>query len=326
MTLQQNALSRQQHHNERQQAPEAKPSALHVAVTGASGLVGSALVAELSSTGQRVTRLVRRNPGSNDVVWDPLAATFNGSQLEGVDAVVHLAGENIAATRWTANVKRRIRDSRVIGTRTLAAALANLASPPKTLVTASAIGFYGDRGDELLDEQCGAGKQFLANVAMEWEAAAQPAIDAGIRVVHLRFGVILSPDGGALAKMLWPFKLGGGGRIGSGRQWWSWVSLDDAVGAVRHAIETEFLSGGVNVVAPNAVTNSEFTKTLGRVLHRPTILPMPAFAARLALGEMADELLLASIRVTPRRLLESGYAFKQPTLEAALRHLLASRR
>ena len=299
-----------------------KSRVLHVAITGASGLVGSALIANLSATGNSVTRLVRREPSRNDIMWDPAAPSLDAARLEGTNVVVHLAGENIAAARWTENVKRRIHDSRVLGTQLLSTALSRLDAPPKALIMASAIGFYGDRGDEMLDERSGAGQGFLAEVARQWEAAAQPALDAGIRVVHLRYGVILSPQGGALGKMLLPFKLGGGGRIGSGRQWWSWISLDDAVGAIRHAMETESLSGPVNAVAPLPVTNAEFTKTLGRVLHRPTILPMPAFAARLAMGEMADALLLASTRVTPRRLLETGYEFEHPTLDAALRHLL----
>lgn len=294
-----------------------------IAVTGSNGLVGSRLLEELSRNGDRITRLVRRNPGKNEVLWDPTGSTGKIEALNGVEAVVHLAGENIAAARWSADVKRRIHDSRVIGTRTLARALAGLPSPPKTLVTASAIGYYGDRGDEVLDEESLAGNGFLAEVAREWEAAAKPAVDVGIRVIHLRFGVILSPQGGALAKMFLPFKLGAGGRIGSGRQWWSWISLDDAVVAIRHAIETPSLSGPVNAVAPNPVTNNEFTKILRSVLGRPTILPMPAFAARLALGEMADHLLLASTRVTPRRLLETGFVFKLPELEGALRHLLS---
>ena len=195
-------------------------------------------------------------------------------------------------------------------------------SPPKVLVCASAIGFYGDRCDEELNEESAAGTGFLADVAQQWEAATQPARDAGIRVVNLRFGVILSPKDGALAKMLLPFKLGGGGRVGSGKQYWSWVSIDDAAGAIHHALMTDSLSGPVNAVAPNSVTNAEFTKTLGRVLRRPTVVPMPAFAARLALGEMADALLLASTRVVPKELNRTGYEFRQPTLEAALRHLL----
>jgi len=294
---------------------------MHIAVTGASGLVGSTLVPLLTTGGHQVTRLVRGEAAEGEASWNPEAA-FDASPLDGIDGVVHLAGENIAAARWSARVKERIRNSRVQGTRSLCESLAAMKSPPKVLVCASAIGFYGDRCDEVLSEGSPAGTGFLAEVAQAWEAATQPARDIGIRVVKLRFGVILSPKDGALAKMLAPFKFGGGGRVGSGKQYWSWISIDDAAGAVHHALMTESLVGPVNAVAPNPVTNLEFTKTLGRVLNRPTILPMPATAARLALGEMADELLLASLRVKPNALLRSGYDFRQPTLEAALRHLL----
>ncbi|MCY2992819.1 MAG: TIGR01777 family oxidoreductase [Planctomycetota bacterium] len=294
----------------------------HVAVTGSSGLLGSALHARLTAVGQRVTRIVRSRPGAGDVLWDPTAPSFDSTKLAGVAAFVHLAGENIATRRWTPSVKRRIRDSRVLGTQMLCELLARWPSPPKVLVTASAIGFYGNRGDAWLDEQSEPGDGFLAQVAGEWEAATQVALDAGMRVVCLRFGVVLSPRGGALAKMLLPFKLGLGGRVGSGRQWWSWISLDDAVGAICHVIDVESLSGPVNAVAPHPVTNAEFTRVLGRVLHRPARLPMPAVAARLALGEMADHLLLASTRVVPRRLLQTGYAFQHPTLADALQHCL----
>lgn len=294
---------------------------MHIAITGASGLVGSTLVPLLTTGGHRVTRLVRGPAGDGEATWNPLGE-FHESQLDGVDAVVHLAGENIAAARWSAKVKGKIRDSRVLGTRSLCEALAAMPTPPKVLVCASAIGFYGDRGDEMLTEDSAAGSGFLAEVSQEWEAATQPARDAGIRVVNLRFGVILSPKDGALAKMLLPFKLGGGGRMGNGRQYWSWISIDDAAGALHHALMTDSLAGPVNAVAPHAVTNSEFTKTLGRVLKRPTVVPMPALAARLALGEMADALLLASTRVEPKELIRSGYQFRQPTLESALRHML----
>jgi uncharacterized protein (TIGR01777 family) len=244
------------------------------------------------------------------------------TDLDGVDALIHLAGENIAATRWNAATKKRIRDSRVEGTRVLCEGLAKLTRAPRVLLSASAVGYYGDRGDEILSEDSPSGSGFLAAVARDWEAATEPAAAAGIRVVRMRFGVILSPRGGALAQMLTPFRLGGGGRIGSGRQWWSWISIDDAASAIQHAIMTESLSGPVNGVAPNPVTNAEFTHTLGQVLGRPTLIPMPAFAARLALGEMADELLLASARVLPTKLLESHYRFQHPTLDVALRHLL----
>lgn len=294
---------------------------MHVAVTGASGLIGSALVPLVSSAGNQITRLVRRPGGKGEATWDP-SSGVDLAALDGIDAIVHLAGENIAAGRWTSAVKQRIRESRVQGTRMLCEALAKSPRPPKVLVCASAIGFYGDRGDEELTEESAAGKGFLADVVRDWEAAAAPASGAGIRVVNLRFGVVLSSHGGALAKMLLPFKLGAGGRVGDGRQYWSWISIDDAAGAVYHSLLTDVLSGPVNAVAPYPATNNDFTKTLGRVLRRPTVLPMPAFAARLALGEMANDLLLASARVVPRQLERSGYVFHQPTLEPALRHVL----
>lgn len=295
---------------------------MHIAITGSHGLVGSELVSVVTTDGQRVTRIVRGRPGTGEVAWDPAAREFDAAGLEGIDAMVHLAGESIAARRWDEAQKKRIQDSRIDGTQLLCEALGRMTKPPKVLVSASAIGFYGHRGDEVLDESCPAGSGFLAEVAQAWEAATQPAADAGIRVVNLRFGVILSPRGGALAKMLTPFKLGVGGIVGNGRQYWSWISIDDTVGAVHHAIITDSLSGPVNTVAPNAVTNREFTKTLGRVLGRPTLVPMPAIAARLALGEMANELLLASTRVVPKRLVESGYEFRHAALEEALRHVL----
>lgn len=296
---------------------------MKIAVSGSSGLVGSALVSFLSAGGHRVSRLVRSKPqpGSADVHWDPAAGSVDAAGLEGLDAVVHLAGENIAG-RWTPEKKARIRDSRVKGTRLLTETLARLKQAPKVLVSASAIGYYGHRGDEALREDSPSGSGFLAEVCREWEAAAQPAAQKGIRVVSLRIGVVLSPAGGALARMLPPFRLGLGGKIGSGRQYMSWIGIDDLAGVIHHAVTNESLRGAVNAVAPRPVTNQEFTKTLGRVLGRPTIFPMPAFAARLAFGEMADELLLASTRVEPARLAVSGYIFRNPDLEGALRHLL----
>jgi uncharacterized protein (TIGR01777 family) len=295
---------------------------LQVAVTGSRGLVGSTLVPLLTTGGHKVRRIVRSATSGGDVAWDPAAESCDVSALNGVDAVVHLAGENIAGARWNAGVKKRIRDSRVHGTRILCEALARLASPPKVLVTASAVGYYGSRGEELLDEGSPAGNGFLADVARDWEHATCPAREAGIRVVQMRFGMILSPQGGALNKMLMPFRLGGGGCVGSGSQWWSWISIDDAAGAIHHALMTDSLSGPVNAVAPDPVTNAEFTGTLGRVLRRPTFVHLPAIAVRLALGEMAVELLLASTRVKPTLLTETGYEFRHPTLELALRHLL----
>lgn len=295
---------------------------MHVAVTGSSGLVGSALVRSLTTDGHRVIRLVRGSPSGDDVQWDPGEGVRDVARLEGVDAVVHLAGENIAAGRWTPQRKDAIRRSRVEGTRRLSESLAKLSRRPQVLVSASAIGYYGDRGSEVLSEDSAPGKDFLARVCQEWEAATGPASQAGIRVVHLRFGMILSPAGGALEKMLLPFKAGVGGRVGSGAQYVSWIAIDDAIGAIYHAITAEGLKGPVNTVAPNPVTNAEFTRVLARVLSRPALLPMPAFAARLAFGEMADTLLLASARVMPVRLQATGYGFRHSDLEGALRDLL----
>lgn len=292
-----------------------------VAITGATGLVGRALASALESARTSVIRLSRRS-GPGLVAWDPTQGILNPQALDGLETIVHLAGENIAAGRWTAAQKRRIRDSRVEGTRNLVRSFERLASPPKVLVCASAIGFYGDRGDELLDEDSPAGTGFLAETCREWEAAASEAAVCGTRVVCTRFGVVLSKDGGALQKMLLQFKLGAGGRVGTGRQYWSWVALPDVVGAIRHALATASLSGAVNVVSPQPATNAEFTRALAKVLHRPALFPMPAAAARLALGEMADELLFASARVLPRRLEASGYRFQFSDLEAALRDAL----
>lgn len=303
-------------------AASAQKANMRILISGSSGLVGSTLIPLLTTGGHSVTRLVRKTPQAGEAQWNPADGQVDPAALASADAVVHLAGDNIGDGRWTAAKKDRILRSRVEGTQLLATALAKLPAPPKVLVCASAIGIYGDRGDEWLDEQSPPGQGFLADVCQQWEAAAQPAREAGIRVVNLRFGVILSPRGGALAKMLLPFRLGGGGVIGSGQQYWSWIALDDAVGAIHHAIVNDSLSGPVNVVAPQTVTNQEFTKTLGRVLHRPTIVPMPAFAARLALGEMANELLLASQRVRPSRLEETRYTFRHPQLEGALRAIL----
>jgi uncharacterized protein (TIGR01777 family) len=295
---------------------------MRIAVSGATGLVGSDLVLSLKTRGHQVTRIVRAGKADDDVVWDPPSGQMDGANLNGLDAVIHLAGENIAGRRWSAEQKARIRDSRVQGTSLLSDTLAKLPQRPRTLISASAIGFYGDRGDEELTEASSAGTGFLAEVCQEWEDATAAAEKAGIRVVHLRFGVILSAKGGALAKMLTPFRMGVGGRIGSGRQWMSWIAIDDAAGAIIHALTTETLRGPVNGVAPGAVTNQEFTKTVGKVLSRPTIFPMPGFAARLAFGEMADELLLAGMRVLPKALTHSGYHFLYGDLESALRHLL----
>jgi len=296
---------------------------MKILVSGSSGLVGSALVKFLGTAGHEVARLVRTEPARpSEILWNPEGGSWGPSRLEGCDAVVHLAGESIATGRWTAAKKARIRQSRVRGTSHLSEALARLARPPKVLVSASAIGFYGNRGDETLRESSSPGSGFLPEVCQAWEKATEPASKAGMRVVHLRFGIILSPEGGALAKMLIPFRWGAGGVIGSGRQWMSWIALEDVVGAISHVLSAGSLQGPVNVVSSMPVTNQGFTKTLGKVLSRPTLIPMPAFAARLVLGEMADELLLASTRVEPARLLGSGYRFLRPDLEGALRSLL----
>ncbi len=295
-----------------------------ILVTGSTGLIGASLVPFLTTGGHRVVRLVRTLDlaGEDAVYWNPAKGELDAIRLEGLDAVVHLAGENIAARRWNAEQKARIRDSRVQGTSLLCETLARLRQPPRVLVSASAIGFYGNRGDDILTETSAAGGGFLPDVCREWEAATMAAEEAGIRAVHLRFGIILSPKGGALAKMLTPFWFGLGGRIGNGRQWMSWIALDDAIGSIYHALATETLSGPVNAVAPNPVTNRDFTKILARVLWRPTVFPMPAFMARLAFGEMANDLLLGSTRVRPVQLLQSGYRFLYADLEYSLRHLL----
>lgn len=298
---------------------------MNILVSGSTGLIGNALIPLLTTGGHEVVRLVRtkaRNPSKEMVSWDPDAGYIDATGLEGIDAVVHLAGEPIASGRWNAAKKARIRDSRGPATRLLCEALSHLSNPPKTLVCASAIGYYGDRGDEVLTESSPAGTGFLPVGCQEWEAACEPARQKGIRVVNLRIGIVLTPAGGALAKMLTPFKLGVGGILGSGKQYMSCIALDDIIGAIAHALVTPSLTGPVNGVCPQPVTNYEFTKTLGKVLGRPTIFPAPAPVLRLALGEMADALLLASTRVEPRRLVETGYQFRYPTVEAALRHVL----
>ena len=300
---------------------------MNILVSGSTGLIGSELASFLTTKGHNVTRLKRSKSGSEskfgdaEVSWDPDNNKVDINGLEGHDTVVHLAGENIAGI-WTKEKKNKIRKSRVNGTRLLSKSLSELVRPPKVLICASAIGFYGNRGDEILTEESNPGQGFLAEVCREWEAAAEPAVQKGIRVVHLRFGLVLSPKGGALKAMLPPFRKGAGGTIGSGKQYLSWVAIDDVVEAIYLGITNEKLKGPVNVVAPNPVTNHEFTKTLGRVLGRPTLLRVPAFALRILAGEMADEMLLASTRVEPKRLLSTGYKFRHPKLEGALRHLL----
>ena len=295
-----------------------------IAVTGASGLVGAALVAELTSQGFAVVRMVRGPARSNgEAQWDPAGGTLDADALAGVTGVVHLAGDNIASGRWSEAKKARIRESRVQGTELISAALAKLEPKPRVLVSASAIGFYGNRGAEAVDERSATGQGFLADVCQAWEAATAPARDAGIRVVNARIGVVLAAEGGALAKMKTPFLLGMGGRIGDGTQYMSWITLDDLVSALLFALDNEQLRGPVNMVAPAPVTNAELTSTLGRVLKRPTFLPVPKFALRLGAGaEMADEMLIGGARVVPAARQSHGFQWSHPTLEPALRSVL----
>ena len=292
-----------------------------ILISGASGLIGSALAQAFASDGQEVLRLVRRRPQSaKEIAWDPMRPV-PATLVSGFDAVIHLSGESVAG-RWTGAKKRRIRDSRVLSTENLARALALAARKPSVFVAASAIGFYGDRGDEVLTEESAGGEGFLPGVCREWEAATKAASAAAIRVVNLRTGIVLSRDGGALAQMLLPFRWGLGGRIGSGRQWWSWIHRDDLVAAVSNIVENRDLHGAVNTVSPNPVSNAEFTETLAHILGRPRIFAVPGFAVRFAFGEFATEGLLASARVVPERLLQAGFRFRYPALETALKNLV----
>ncbi|HET6976988.1 MAG TPA: TIGR01777 family oxidoreductase [Pyrinomonadaceae bacterium] len=297
---------------------------MKILVSGSHGLVGKALINSLTTDGHEILRLVRheRTFGAPEIEWHPNQGQIDAQQLEGFDVVVHLAGESIASGRWTDDKKRAIRESRSRGTSVLSGALTKLSRPPSLFLSASAIGYYGDRGDELLAETSAPGKDFLASVCVEWENATKPATEKGIRTIHTRFGIILDKNGGALAQMLTPFRLGIGGRVGDGKQWMSWIALDDVVNGLKFLIAHKTIQGAVNFVAPNPATNAEFTKTLGRVLSRPTIFPIPAFAVRLAFGELADALLLSSQKVDPGVLQDCGFLFSWPTLEPALRHVL----
>lgn len=296
---------------------------MRVLVTGSHGLIGSALVAALQQDGHDVLRLVRGQAGPGEVSWQPEAGQLDAHSLDKLDGVVHLAGAPIGDKRWTSERKRIVLDSRVVTTDLLARRLADADSHPSVLISGSAIGYYGDRGDEVLDESSPPGAGFLAEVCRQWEAATAPAEAAGIRVVHVRTGLVLTPAGGMLKKLLPLFKVGMGGRLGSGRQYQSWIALDDEVGAIVHALHTATLSGAVNLTAPNPVTNAEFTKTLGAVLGRPTALTAPKVGLSAVLGrELVDDMLLSGQRVAPSKLLADGYPFRHPDLEPALRALL----
>jgi uncharacterized protein (TIGR01777 family) len=292
-----------------------------VLVSGVSGPIGTALVPSLKARGCDVVRLVRASTaGEAQISWNPEKPIAPGA-VSGFDAVIHLAGESIVG-RWTPAKKTRIGDSRVVGTSNLAGALAQAQKKPQVFVCSSAIGYYGDRGDEVLREDSPSGTGFLTEVCRQWEAATKPAFEAGIRTVQIRTGVVLSPRGGALGKILPPFKLGAGGRIGDGRQWMSWIDIKDMIEAIHHILNTTLLQGPVNMVAPKPVTNAEFTQTLASVLSRPAIFPVPAFAVKLAFGEMGETVLLASQRVEPARLVASGYSFHYSDLRSSLEHIL----
>ncbi|MFZ0324838.1 MAG: TIGR01777 family oxidoreductase [Actinomycetes bacterium] len=297
---------------------------MKIAITGASGLIGTALARSLTDDGHEVLRLVRRPTSSPlEATWDPMLGTVDLARLEGSDAVVHLAGAGVGDRRWTESYKREIRDSRMLGTATIANAAAALDPHPRALVSASAIGYYGDTGDRVVTEDDPPGEGFLADVVRAWETAARPAVESGIRVTHPRSGLVVAGKGGAWGR-LWPlFKLGVGGKMGSGHQWWSWISLRDEVRALRRLIDDDSMSGAYNLTAPNPATNAEITTAMGEVLHRPTALSVPSFALRLALGEMSQEV-LGSARVQPARLLAAGFTFDDATIDEALASALSS--
>ncbi len=295
-----------------------------ILVSGASGLIGTALPPSLTAAGYQVSRLARGSSSSaRDICWDP-SQPLPSDRVSGFDAVIHLAGESVVG-RWSAAKKKQIRESRVIGTQHLAEAIAKAPNPPRLFISASAIGYYGNRGDEIMSEESPSGTGFLPQVCREWEAACAPAVRAGIRTVNIRIGLVLSPAGGTLRALLPNFRMGLGGRMGTGRQWWSWIDIEDIVGAIHHILKETPQAGhsaAVNLVAPNPVTNAEFTKTLAKVLSRPALLTVPKFILQMALGDAADELIFASQRVEPAQLLESGYAFKQPDLTGSLERIL----
>lgn len=296
---------------------------MRVVITGSHGLIGSALADALDSAGHHPLRLVRSQPrGLDEIPWDPERGEIDSAALEGIDAAVNLAGETIGRPWWTARHKARVKDSRVRGTRLLAEALAGLDKKPSVLVSGSAVGFYGDRGDELLTEESGPGSGFLSSVVQAWEESAEPALGAGIRVAHVRTGIVLSARGGALGPLLIPIRFGVGGALGSGGQYWPWITLDDHVAAIVHVLTAKDLIGPVNLVGPDPAPCGEIVRMLGKVLRRPTLLPVPAFALKIVVGpDMANDLILASQRVVPRRLEESGFKFRFPELEGAVRHV-----
>jgi uncharacterized protein (TIGR01777 family) len=296
---------------------------MRILITGASGLIGTALQRSFDEKGYEMLLASRNEPkNETEIQWTVEDGFAEPERLEGLDAVVHLAGESISGLRWTDEKKKAIRDSRVLGTRNVVEAISKLKKKPKVLVAASALGYYGERGDEEMTESGAPGDTFLAEVAKDWEAESRRAEDAGIRTVLLRTGIVLSKDGGALGTMLLPFKMGVGGVVGSGKQWMSWISLDDHVAVINYAIENENLRGAVNAVSPNPVTNEEFTKTMGEVLYRPTFIPVPEFAVSMLMGEMGDALLLTSTKVLPKRLLDAGFQFEYPELRPALEHAI----
>lgn len=298
---------------------------MNILVSGSSGLVGTALLPFLAGHSHRIVRLVRHAPGTgaDEIFWNPASSSVDAASMEGMDAVVHLAGESIASGRWTHERKRRISDSRIGGTSLLSRTLQDLRRPPQVLISASAVGYYGDRGEEPLSEDSCGGSGFLADVCRRWEQAAASAANAGIRVVVLRLGMVLSPRGGALKKMLFPFRMGAGGRLGDGSQYVAWIALDDLLETILFLLSASALHGPVNAVAPGTLTNRDFTAVLSRVLRRPAMFPLPAFGIRVLFGEMGEQVLLSGARVIPARLTHAGFKFLYPDLTSALRHILA---